>query len=276
MIRTDVAISRLRRDLVIATVLRWVLLVGLVVAVLIQWAQVPMAGSLMLGVILVIWIVLSYQSAQATQLTAEVPMLIAEGEFERAESQIDVALRAFSIYRATKLRVLHQLTMLRHAQRRHAEAVLLGRALLGERLGALSGLSKSTRLVLADSMLELGDVRGAHLSLASLYIERLTLGEALELTAIQTEYLVRIGAWQDLAAGMRQKLELAELMPSGRSALLHALLALAARKTGKTQWEQHLCRRAELLADVSELVAIRPVLGELWTAEGERKMQGEQ
>jgi len=48
---------------------------------------------------------------------------------------------------------------------------------------------------------------------------------------------------------------------SGKS---HALLALAAKKTGKSEWENWLKRRAELLADPKELTAQRPILAELW------------
>jgi hypothetical protein len=50
------------------------------------------------------------------------------------------------------------------------------------------------------------------------------------------------------------------------------MLALAARRTGRTDWEHFLRRRAELLADVSDLTAKRPVLSELWP-EGGKEVQ---
>lgn len=271
MIRADLAIAKMQRDLAFTSVLKWSLLVLIAVAVLIEWSGVPVSGSLLLGAIAVVWLVLSYRSVKGSRLTAELPMLIAAGQFDQAEQQIDLAMRSFSIYSAVKLRGVHQLAVLRHAQRRYGESVILCRALLDQNLGKLVGLSRSARLIMADSMLELGDMRGTYVALASLYRERLPLGEALDLTVVQTDYLARIGAWAELTKGLRQKVELAELMNPLRSARVHATLALAAKKTGTPDWQCWLKRRAELLADPGELVAGRPILGELWQAGSEEE-----
>jgi len=265
VIRADLAIARLRRDLLLSAALKWgALLACVLLAILVELLHLPASGPLALGAIGVIWLVLSYRSVKSSRLAAALPMLIAAGEFEQAEQVIDEALRSFSIYRGMKLRVVHQLAVLRHTQRRYPECVLLCRAILQQRLGSLAGMARSVRLILADSYLELGDLRGAYDALSALYRQTLPLGEALELTAVQTEYLARIGAWTELVKGLRQKVELAELMPSSRSARVQAMLALAARKTGLSQWEQWLKRRAQLLTDTGELVASRPMLAELF------------
>ena len=67
--------------------------------------------------------------------------------------------------------------------------------------------------------------------------------------------------------GLRHKVDMAELMPPERSALVQAQLALAAKKLDNAPWENLLRRRAELLADVRDLVARRPMLAELWPAD---------
>ena len=46
---------------------------------------------------------------------------------------------------------------------------MLCQALLGERLGPLNALSRAARLILADSLLEVGDIHGTYAALAALY-----------------------------------------------------------------------------------------------------------
>jgi uncharacterized protein YfdQ (DUF2303 family) len=64
--------------------------------------------------------------------------------------------------------------------------------------------------------------------------------------------------------GIAQKVQLAELLPTEASARVQALLALAAKKVGKTELSEWLKKRAELLVDSQELARMRPVVGELW------------
>jgi hypothetical protein len=120
--------------------------------------------------------------------------------------------------------------------------------------------------MLADSLLEMGDLRGAHEALAGLYNHKLTLAEALNLLRVQTDYLARIGAWGNLFQGIETKVQLAETMPAAQGARVQAMLALAARRTGQREWEDYLRRRVELLADVNELTRERPLLWELWSS----------
>jgi hypothetical protein len=151
---------------------------------------------------------------------------------------------------------------------------LLCREVLSARRGTPEHVSKSSRLMLADSLLEMGDLRGAYEALAGLYQHKLTLGEALNLLRVQTDYLARIGAWEQLVAGAATKVQLAELMPAGQGVKVQAMLALAAKRTGQGEWATWLRRRVELLADVRELCAERPLLGELWEGEEHRATDG--
>ena len=141
---------------------------------------------------------------------------------------------------------------------------MLCRALLRQRLGSLSGLNKTSRLILADALLEMNDLPGAQEAIARLYDQRLTLGEAMNLLAIQLDYESRVGAWDSMMRDIGRKVQLAEVMNTASSARTQALLALAARKTGRKDWHEWLKRRVELLTDVQKLATQRPVLWEVW------------
>ena len=96
---------------------------------------------------LLLAMVLTARSMKGSRLAAVSPALIASGRFEQAEEHIAEALKSFSLFRNVKLRSLHHLAMLRHAQRRFGETAMLCQALLSERLGPLNTLSRSARLI---------------------------------------------------------------------------------------------------------------------------------
>jgi hypothetical protein len=264
MLSADMAISRFRRDLTLGLMLRVALLAGALVAVGVAPFSSRLDGGMLLLIVGGVWLALSYQSMKGSRLAARSPSLIAMGDFDEAERQIEGALRSFSIFRAAKLLSLHHLAMLRHAQQRWQESAMLARTVLRQRLGALRGLSRSMRLILADSLLEMNDTHGAYEAIAGLYKERLALGEAMNLQLVQLDYLWRIRAWREMFDNVAAKAQLAELMPAGGAARSQAMLALAARKIGREDWAAWLMARAQLLIDPSQLVRERPVLAELW------------
>ncbi len=264
MISAESAIRGLRRDLTLSSLLKAVLLGAAAAAMLAG----PVYGSAwyssgVLIAVAAVWLLLSYRSAMRSSAAADSPLLIASGQFDEAEQRIESALRGFSIFRTAKLLSLHHLSVLRHAQHRWRESALLSKALLRQRLGSLQTLAHSSRLMLADALLELNDLRGAHEALSSLYHQRLTLAESINLLAVQLDYEARIGAWPSMAANVMAKVQLAELMPSAGAARTQMLLALAAKKCGRADLADWLARRAGLLCDVNALVTERPMLKEL-------------
>jgi len=268
MMPAQYAIARLRRDLTIGTTLNFTLAsIAAICLVLPIGLDIGFAGTLLLVVVGGVWLVLSAQSVRGSRLAASSPSLIASGRLDAAEQQIEQALHTFSLYRTTKLLSLHHLAMLRHAQRRWEDCAQLCRALLSQRLGSLQSLARQSRLLLADSLLETGDVGGAYDALAALYHQRLSLAEAMNLLAVQLDYQSRVGAWEQMFEGAGTKVQLAELMPAPIAARAEALLALAARKLDKQDWANWLRARAELLGDVNELTRARPILWELWSAQ---------
>jgi hypothetical protein len=265
MLSVDVTITKFRRDLIIAGLLRATLMTVALMCVIAppvlglrqDWMPILVAVG---G----IWIVLSYRSMQGTRIAADSPSLIAAGEFDQAENHINAALKRFSLFRTGKILSLYHLSVLRHAQSRWREAALLSQAVLSQKLGNMQGMARTSLLMLADSMIQLGDLRGAFAAMQRLFHHRLSLGEALTLQLLQLDYGWRIGAWDAMLQGVSGKVQMCELMPSINSARGQALLALAAYRTNRTQLAQWLRRRSELLAEPAEIAAGRPVLEEMF------------
>ena len=269
MIPAQLAIARFRRDVTVGRLLNVILIAIVFFCVLLGSAFTSgLADVVLLVIVFVVWLTLGYHSLRSQRLAAGSPSLIAAGQFDLAEDQIEQALRAFSLFRTSKLLSLHHLAVLRHAQRRWGEAAELSHALLRTRLGNLRGLSRQSRLILAESLLEMGDVRGAYQAIAALYTQRLTLAEALNLLNVQLDYNWRVNAWDAMLEGAATRAQLAELMNTFNAARSQALMALAAKRLGRQDWQSWLARRAELLVEPRALVANRPILAELWPEAG--------
>ncbi|HSU69782.1 MAG TPA: hypothetical protein VLJ39_23055 [Tepidisphaeraceae bacterium] len=264
MLAVDATISRVRRDITLGTLLKALLTAAAVGCLVV--AQTENVRIVVLLGIGALWFWLSLNGARTSRAAAESPSLIAAGQFEEAERNIEQTVRTFSMIRGVKLQALHHLALLRHAQRRWQESAVLARALLGQRLGTLQPLSKSTRLLLADSLLEMNDLGGTYEALNALSRERLALPEVLNLMAIQLDYSARVGAWSWMVQNVMSKVHLTELLPSASNARAQAFLALAAQKVGRADLSEWLRSRAELLTDVQRLVTERPLLRELWPA----------
>jgi hypothetical protein len=259
----DVAISRFRRDLAVSRFLRALLITGAVFCLLAGPVFGSHGGEMVpLIAIGALWMLLSYRSMLGTRIAADSPSLIAAGEYEQAESHIDASLRTFSLFRTAKLLSLHHLALLRHAQRRWRESALLCQALLAQR--SSPALSRSTLLMMTDSMLQLNDLSGAFAALGELCRQRLSLHEAMALQLLQLDYGWRVGAWEPMLSGVAAKVQMSELMPSLNAARSQAYMALAALKTGRRDLALWLRGRAELLADLPEIAADRPALKELF------------
>lgn len=262
---TDSAISRLRRDLALGAFLKGLFLLAAIGVIFVLPMAAPQINSgVALLAIGVIWLVLGYNSAKGSRISAEAPSLIAVGQLQEAESQIEEALRTFSLFRGVKLQAIHQLAMLRHAQRRYREAVTLCREILSHRSATRSQMSRNVRLLMADATLELDDVNAAYEALTGLYGEKLSLPQVLDLLAAQLDYESRIGAWDRVMHEVMSKVQLAELMPAAAAARTQALLALAAKQVGRQDFSQWLAARSELLVDPATLVSERPLLAQLW------------
>ena len=264
MISAEKAIRTIHRDLTISSLLKAALFGGVVfVGTLGPELGIPRTVVGILIGLAFAWTFFSAYTARGS-MGADSPSLIASGQFDEAEQEIEKVIKSFWLVRSAKLLGLHHLAVLRHAQRQWRESVLLSQALLRQRLGFMPAIARTTRLMLADSLLELGDVNGAYQALMSLYTEKLSLIEAMNLLVVQLDYESRIGAWAAMFNNIKHKVQLTEAMPAASAARAQAMLAIAALRLGRQDWADWLRQRVELLTDINELMTHRPMLKELW------------
>jgi hypothetical protein len=261
MISAEKAIKTLRRDLTLSSLLKAALFVA---AIIVPMTSLGIPFFAFVVVFGVLWTALTFYNARGSSMAADSPSLIASGQFDEAEQEIERVIRSFWLFRSVKLLGLHHLAVLRHAQRRWRDSVLISQALLKQRLGTMPAVARTTRLMLADSLLELGDLPGAYQALMSLYSQKVTLTEAMNLLVVQLDYESRVGAWASMFQNIQYKVQLAELMPANSAARAQAMLAIAAERVGRPDWADWLRKRVELLTDINELMVHRPILKELF------------
>lgn len=211
-----------------------------------------------------VWFAVIVVSVRARRLAIDAVPLIAAGEFGLAEDRLSQSLRSFSILRSSRLLGLQQLALLRHSQSNWADVAKLCREVIDRQRPRERSLDLPSRLMLAESLIELGEVQLAQREIGELAARRLALRETLVLTALQIETHVRAGEWPLATRNLEATLALAELMPPVVAARSHALLALAAKRQGLVDWHQFLALRARLLADLATLIRDRPFLREVF------------
>lgn len=258
VISTHHAIALARRWRWISVLLRLSLFVVLGAAI---YAYEKGGGFVVVAGMFILWTIVASLNARTRRLALDAGQHIAAGEFDLAEDRLTQSLRAFSLADSTKQFGLQQLAMLRHAQSRWADAAALARAFLSSRRQA--ALDIPSRLVLAESLLEMGDLAGVGREIEDLSRQRLNLRQTLLLTQLRLDLQSRTAEFAAMFQQPQVAVGLVELMPAAASMRCHALLALAARRLGKTEWSDFLLRRAKLLGDVDALAGSRPVLREL-------------
>jgi hypothetical protein len=263
MISAEKAVRTLQRDQTLAWIIKGTLFGSAIFLTIVA----PNIGVAVFLGLMGLWMGLNIYNARGSSMAADSPSLIASGQYDEAEQEIERVIGSFWLFRSVKLMSLHHLAVLRHAQRRWRDSVLLSQALLQQKLTTMPAVARTTRLMLADSLLELGDLIGAHQALMSLYVQKLSLVEAMNLLVVQLDYESRIGAWSAMMRNIQHKVQLAELMPGPSAARAQAMLALAAKHSGAADWAAWLTRRVELLVDINELMVHRPILKQLWQPE---------
>ncbi len=66
-----------------------------------------------------------------------------------------------------------------------------------------------------------------------------------------------MGAWEEMLAGVSEKIRLCELMPAAQAARAQEKLAMAARYAGRIDLADWLADRAKLLGDIDDQVDSR-------------------
>ena len=253
----------LRRELRRDAAVRWMvalalgscLLAGLVLEQSSLWA----AGVLVVLALLA-WLWLSAVSAKVWQGLHQVTPLVA-AEPERAEDWLARHLRRLPLHRPVRLLLYHRLAMLRHRQQRFAESGAICQHLLAYRLGPAERVRPHLLLLMVESRLAENDACGAYLGLLQLHATPLSLIESLQYLALRTRYQLAVGYNELALAGLKHKLELAELMPAPQCGVLHAMLAVAATRSRHEALADWLQRRAELICGAEWLEEFAQTIG---------------
>jgi hypothetical protein len=246
---TPYILERTRNDLFFARIVRIALFCAAVLSIGLQAFPLTenLAPLMLMGVGLT-WVYLTFRSARASQNASFAPQLIAAGKLPDAEALIHAGLGAFALFPQFKLRNLHNLAILRHAQGRFLDAAMICRDILGYSSKNLGNIPNLSRLLMADSFLRNDLLGEAHQPLFELYSQRLSLMETLNLLSIQNLYLSKIRNWDLMLQGLKPKLDLIDLMPPRFCMQNHQLLLEAAQCAGKADLAEYLKLRLSAIS----------------------------
>lgn len=228
------------------------LIVVLLIASSLLDSQSRLLGSVAILAAIGVWMAMSMTSALVLR---EVPRITALVEHDApfAEAALAEALRRRPLQPTVRLSLYHRLAMLRHRQRRFAETQAICSTILSQDPRGYHPFEPSLLLIYADAALECGNLHGAYTALARLHALNLGMIESLQRLAMQTRYEIVSGHDAHALAGIDRKIKLIELMPQPTCGILHAMLAAAAKRTGRTELAHWFHQRAQLLCTPAEL-----------------------
>ncbi len=224
------------------------------------------------------WLGISFAASRVTHQLPHVTALI-ESDPAAAERLLATNLRRMPLSRPVRLMLYHRLATLRHNQHRFSETAAICHAVLthyprsltqrdplstpafglGPTLNA-PGLGSHVRshllLMLVDSHLQNSDLVGAYLGLTELHRLPLNLIDLMQRVMLQTRYELATGHDHAALHNVQQKVRLAEIMPPAQCGIMHAMLALAAKRTHHTTLADWLHERATLLCPPQQLQSI--------------------
>ncbi|MCC7147188.1 MAG: hypothetical protein IT443_12145 [Phycisphaeraceae bacterium] len=247
----------LRRDQVLGKGLLWgaAAVLGLVMLAEVWPGWLESWTSFLFVGLFGVWMLMNLHG---TRVAAELPMINAalENNLPGAEARITVGMRRWPLPRTVRLLLGHRLAVVRLRQGRHFEAAALCQVMLAEPMGPAEHLRPELLLIFAEARLDSGDPMGTYSALVELSHRRLNLVQLLQKVAMETRYLVGLGLDAAVLERVQQRLELASLMPVFQGGVVHALLAVAARRQGRTELADWLKERAELICGPRELAMI--------------------
>ncbi len=265
----DLVLS-IRRQMWISSGLRFVLLVGITAGIVatpfyaetsallnIIWMTSAFCG--------IAWVSLTALSLRQIRAANQAVVYMASGRLDLAQSQFISAANQFTLYKQGKLMACHNLAVVIHGQGHFEAAANLCDGVVSWRRKPLKPLGWTSRLLLADCRLSLGDTPAARAALEPLSMKEpsINLEEQLLLLAIDTRCKVTSGSHAAAIDDLPWKIRRAELLESPRAALVHLLLSEACRRTGDLAKADFLQRRAELYYDTTELFEDYPGLRNL-------------
>lgn len=202
-----------------------------------------------------LWMWVNLRGARVVQQLPAITATI-EQDPMGAETMIRAAVRHWPLQRAVRVTLYHRLAVTWHRRGRFADASLVCHALLEQSLGRAKTLRSPLLLLLAECRLQCGDVYGAHAALAELSGVPLGAMEVMQKVALQIRYEVTVQQDAAALADLDDKLAMIELMPGPQCGALHAMLTVAARRSGRGALAEWLGRRAQLMCSASQLASL--------------------
>lgn len=250
--------STLRWQLLRDRAMRYAMFVAVLVAFLaiIFWqGSNPVAAVVCVVLVIAGWIGLNLPSARISRQLPQLTGMI-EADPPAAEQWLSEQLQRKPLVAWVRLTLYHRLAAVRHQQQRFGEAAAICAHVLQYPLGPGRAARPHLLLMLAESAINSGDLTTAYHALAELYTTRLSLTEALQRLALQTQYEMQAGYPNAAIARVHQKVQLAELMPAPQCAMLHVILASAADRTEQRDLAAWLWARAHLLCAPEQLAEL--------------------
>jgi hypothetical protein len=235
---------------------RWLLISGLIVLCL------PTAASVLLGAtiqepewfsslmvfIIVAWIWVSTTSTRIVRQLGSIAVVMDRDPFE-AEGLLAQTMTKRPLQRAVRLMLYHRLALLRHRQMRFYESATICHFILSQPTAIVPKLRTSLLLVQTESLLHIGDVSGAFGAISQLQASPLRLGDRLQLLPLQIRYELLADQNRIAITHVKERVRLAELMPSFQCGAVHGMLAVAAERTDQPALAKWLHARADLFTN---------------------------
>ena len=201
--------------------------------------------------LIVFWIWVSTTSARIARQMGSIAMLTEQNP-EAAENLLAQQMTRLPLQRQIRITLYHRLALIRHRQMRFHEAAVICQSLLAQPIVFATRLRISLLLIQLESLLQIADVSGAYLCIVQLKQHPLRLTDRMQLLALQTKYELSIGQCDLATTQVQQRVQLAELLPAYQCSEMHAMLALAAERSGQAELSDWLNKRAVLLAPDEE------------------------
>jgi len=219
---------------------------GILMAASLLVGAVTHTGVVPFAALAVAWTALLFYSTRAMRLAVDSATLIEAGRFDEAELMLRESLTAFSLLRVGKTIGLKQLATLRHSEKRWGDAIELCRELVSQ-TPTEPAVQRTSRLMLADSLLAMNQVSAAGFEIAAIDVANIDLHDSLWLLAVRIDWQSRTGQYHAICSDISRSTQLTELMPTAMASRTQTLIAEAAFHVGLHQWASFLKLRSHLL-----------------------------
>lgn len=239
-----------RRSLATGLVARTLLTTAVVIAsvlLVFRLGNPSLASGLLFGT-LAVYLLLTWRSVVGARAALAAPEHLARGELEQAESVLRRSLRSFTLFPLQRASELYHLAALRQGQGRVTDAAELAQEVLRARK-VPPQIATWSRLVLFESLVELGNTADAYPQLQALWQTPLSQSESVRLLAARLRYESDVGAHAHVLLELPEKLVLIDLMSPDQYVRTHLHLARAAKAQSLPALTDWLLTRALSLTE---------------------------